>query len=31
MQREWFPEEEATEKADAAKERPYTAFNRFAV
>ena len=31
LQREWFPEEEAQEKAQAAQERPYTAFNRFAV
>ena len=31
LQREWFPEEEAEEKAQAAQERPYTAFNRFAV
>ena len=31
LQREWFPEEEAQEKAEAASERPYTAFNRFPV
>ena len=31
LQKEWFPEEEAEEKAEAAKERPYTAFNRFPV
>ena len=31
LQKEWFPEEEQEEKKAAAKERPYTAFNRFAV
>ena len=31
LQREWFPEEEQEEKQAAAKERPYTAFNRFPV
>ena len=31
LQKEWFPEEEEEEKQMAAKERPYTAFNRFPV
>lgn len=31
LQREWFPDEEANEKVEAASERPYTAFNRFPV
>lgn len=31
LQKEWFPEQEEQEKAAAANERPYTAFNRFPV
>lgn len=31
LQKEWNPEEEEQEKLEAANERPYTAFNRFAV
>ena len=30
LQKEWFPDVEEQEKLDAANERPYTAFNRFA-
>ena len=31
LQKEWFPDEEKQEKLEASGERPYTAFNRFAV